>query len=141
MNVMKKFSICLLSLFAMIMFVCCAPANKESYMERYRDFIEEVAENHQTYSAAQWEKAAEKYRDFSEKWYAKFERQLSAKEKVLVAGYSAKYNYYYARSQSKDVMDGIMELIDGEDVQQLIDGIKKEGSNAINQLEEFFNSL
>ena len=110
-------------------------------MERYRDFIEEVAENHQTYSASQWEKAAEKYRDFSGKWYSKFENQLSAKEKVLVAGYSAKYNYYYARSQSKDVMDGIMELIDGEDVQQLIDGIKKEGGNAMNQLEEFFNSL
>lgn len=141
MNVMKKFTICLLSLFAMIMFVCCTPANKESYMERYRDFIDEVAENHQTYSASQWDKAAEKYGDFSEKWYAKFESQLSAKEKVLVAGYCAKYNYYYARSQSKDVMEGIMELIDGEDMQQLIEDIKKEGSNAINQLEEFFNSL
>lgn len=121
--------------------VGCAPANKDKYMERYRDFIEEVAENYQTYSDSQWEKAAEKYDNFSSKWYAEFESLLSAKEKVLVAGYSVKYNYYYARSQSKDVMNGIMELIDGEEVQQFIDGIKKEGSNAINQLEEFFNNL
>ena len=131
----------LLLFFVLSLCLGCAPANKDKYMKRYRDFIEEVAENHQIYSASQWEKAAEKYRDFSEKLYSKFESQLSAKEKMLVAGYSAKYNYYYARSQSKDVKDGIMELIDGEDVQQLIDGIKKEGSNAINQLEEFFNSL
>ena len=132
----------LLFLFCMLsLCLGCAPANKDKYMERYRDFIEEVAENYQTYSTSQWKKAAEKHNEFSGKWYSKFESQLSTKEKVLVAGYSAKYNYYYARSQSKDVMDGIIELIDGENVQQWIDGIKEEGSNAMNQLEEFLNNL
>lgn len=131
----------LLLFFVLSLCLGCAPANKDKYMKRYRDFIDEVAENYQTYSASQWEKAAEKHNEFSGKWYSKFESQLSAKEKVLVAGYSVKYNYYYARSQSNDVMDGIIELIDGENMQQLIDGIKEEGSNAINQLEEFLNNL
>ena len=132
-----------LSLLFFVLSICigCSPANKNKYMEHYRDFIEEVAENYQTYSTTQWEKVAEKHNDFSSKWYAKFEHQLSAKEKLLVAGYVVKYNYYYARSQSKDVMDGVMELINDEDVQQFIDDIKEDGSNAIDQLEEFFNNL
>lgn len=110
-------------------------------MERYCNFIDEVAENYQSYSDAQWVKVTKKYNDFSEKWYVKFENQLSVKEKVLVAGYNVKFNYYYARSQSKEVVDGIIELIDSEDVQQIVDGLKEEGSNALQQLEQLYDNL
>lgn len=119
----------------------CAPMNKNSYMEQYCNFINDVAENYQTYSDAKWVKVAAKYNDFSEKWYVKFENQLSVKEKVLVAGYNVKFNYYYARSQSKEVVDGIIELIDSEDVQQIVNGLKEEGSNALRQLEQLYDNL
>ena len=109
-------------------------------MDRYRNFIDEVAENHQTYSDAQWVKVAAKYKDFSETWYVKFENQLSVKEKVLVAGYNVKFNYYYARFQSKEAVDGIIELIDSENVQQIVDGLKEEGGNALQQLEQLYDN-
>ena len=110
-------------------------------MEQYRDFIDEVADNYQSYSETQWRKAQEKFKNFSEIWYEKFKDEFSTKEQVLIVGYSAKFNYYYAKSQSQNVLDGIMELIDGEDVQQLIDGIKEDGSKVINQLEQIFNNI
>lgn len=71
-----------------------SPFSKESYLEDYKEFIEEVSNENDTYSDEDWEEADEQFEKFNEEWYAKFEEELSFTEKITVTKYNAEYKIY-----------------------------------------------
>lgn len=71
-----------------------SPFTKESYLEKYEAFMDKVAEERDTYSDDDWKDADEKYEQFNEEWYDKFESELSWKEKLTLTKYSTQYNFY-----------------------------------------------
>lgn len=71
-----------------------APFSKEAYLEDYKEFIDEVSDENDTYSEDKWKDIDEKFDKFNEEWYEKFEDELSFTEKLTVAKYNAEYKIY-----------------------------------------------
>jgi hypothetical protein len=68
--------------------------SKESYIDRYEAFIEEVSNERDSYTDDDWKDADEKYEKYNKEWYDKFESELSWKEKLKITKYSTQYNIY-----------------------------------------------
>lgn len=75
---MKKIFI---SLFALFIFISCD--NKESYMQDFSQFIQEVEDNADKYSEKDWKKADKKFEEYTGSIYKKYAEELTAEEKIL----------------------------------------------------------
>lgn len=73
---MKKIFI---SLFALFIFISCD--NKESYMQDFSQFIQEVEDNADNYSEKDWKKADKKFEEYTGSIYKKYAEELTAEEK------------------------------------------------------------
>lgn len=73
---MKKIFI---SLFALFIFISCD--NKESYMQDFSQFIQEVEDNADKYSEKDWKKADKKFEEYTGSIYKKYAEELTAEEK------------------------------------------------------------
>lgn len=108
------------------MLVACAPMSKENYMEQYADFMTEVSEKASSYTEKEWTKCDEKYKRFSEDLYEKFKSEMTMSEKLMLAGYEVKYQYYRVKStvDFDGIVDGVNSFIDSfneDDVNTLLD--------------------
>ena len=102
--------------FLLVLVFCltsCAPMSKEAYLDDFSDFIKEVAENHESYSAKDWRKASEKYEKFTGDWYDKFEEELSFSEKAKVKAFQAKWLYYSEMEDAVETVGTIIGVVGG----------------------------
>lgn len=100
--------------------VACRPFSKESYLERYDEFITEVSSKRANYSEKDWKKADEKFKKFNEDWYERFKDDLSLQEKLTTAKYNIQYTYY---KNMPAVMDLYNTYLKG-DIEKLKEQIK-----------------
>ena len=107
----------LISLLFLLIF-SCAPQTKESYLEDFKEFMNEVEQNHSSYTEKDWLSIDKKYEKFTNEWYKKFEDDFTWKEQLIIGKYQIQYNMYRVGDESKKM---IHELF-GQD----IDDIKKQ---------------
>ncbi len=72
---------------ALVLFVssCLIPASKERYLANFERFVKNVEKNASEFKKKDWIWAERRYRQYSEKWYAKFKEDLTLKEQIQVA--------------------------------------------------------
>ena len=71
-----------------------SPNSKESYLEEYKEFIEKVSDENDSYSEDDWAETDETFEKYNEEWYNKFEPELSFSEKLTITKYNAEYKIY-----------------------------------------------
>lgn len=144
----------------LLLLVACAPATKDAYLSDYKAFIERVGEERDGYSDAKWEAVKVEYNRYSDEWYKKFESELSVKERVLLAGYEAKFAYYLAAKKTGDAFDDMMESLRSsdmnglrsqieeyvkedmdDDIEELYKEAKKIGGETLKEVEKIFDEL
>lgn len=136
----------------LVFMVSCAPISKESYMERYKEFIDEVKKESGEYDDDDWAKADEKYLKYSEEWYLKFESELTMKDEVKIASWNVQYNALRGANALKDVFslmfdeeEGLVSFLREEysgDVKSMSDDLKaKMAYYKKNQMEDDLNEL
>lgn len=128
---MKKF-FCLF--FAAVLLLSCAPTSKEDYISDYKEFINKVSDEYKTYNDNDWNRAERKLDKFSGEWYDKFSKELSAKEKIVVAGYKAKFKYLYALGKSGDTLNDIVDSFDGDDTSEFEKYIENDLKDDVNNV-------
>lgn len=134
----------------------CAPQSKDTYMERYQNFINEIDEKSKDYSEQDWEKADKKYKKFNEDWYLRFEDDFTWKESIILSKYKFQYNLKKARINSKEFFDTyikndyekLKEQIKNysendmnEDIKFLLEQAKEIGDSAKKTIEDIFEEL
>ena len=144
----------------LLLLVACAPATKDAYLSDYKAFIERVSEERDGYSDAKWEAVKVEYNRYSDEWYKKFESELSVKERMLLAGYEAKFAYYLAAKETGDAFDDMMESLRSsdmnelrsqieeyvkedmdDDIEELYKEAKKIGGETLKEVEKIFDEL
>lgn len=115
-----------------VMFFSCAPMSKEAYMERYAEFMAEVAEKASSYTESDWVDVDEEFAQFSNEWYTKFEPELTFSEKMKIAGYQGKYYFYRGTSgigsTINDILNSSGEILEeaGSEVSSAMKHLEKE---------------
>jgi len=117
---MKKALISALLVILVVGFTGCRPFSKESYLERYGEFMKEVSEKSAAYTEEDWKNADKKYKQFNEDWYKHFKEDLTWQEGLTVTGYSVKYNIYRNIPKMQDLYDTYLK----GDIQKLKEQIK-----------------
>lgn len=135
MKTLSKFSFLAL---ALVMMISCAPTSKESYMEKYVSFLDEVSQEYKDYTTEDWGKMDEKFEKLNGEWYRKYEQELSFKDELKLQGYKLKYAYYRTLSEGKSALDGMRENIDVEQMKKDVEEGAEEFKKAA---EEFVNSI
>lgn len=145
-----------LLLLSVIILAGCAPMSKESYLERYGEFIDEVSSEHSNYSESDWKDSDDRYFKYSEEWYEKFEDEFTFQEKVRLVGYEVQYNALKAKSGVENFFEGFLEknydelrkevksYADNdmhEDLEEIINSAKVAGDTAVRVLNQIFAEL
>ena len=91
MNIKKVFIAVVL---CTIICASCAPMSKESYLDDFASFMNEVAEMSEECSQKEWQKIEARFELYSDKYYEKFKDELTIGDKLVVGGYQAKFKYY-----------------------------------------------
>ncbi len=142
------------------MLSACAPANKEAYLADYKEFINNLADERKEYGDVQWKKAKAQFELYSNKWYDKFEEELTIKERLLLAGYETKFAYYYAAYEANEAIDDALQSLRvadrkslratiqkyveedlDDDLKDLYDEAKEIGGETLELVEEVFDEL
>jgi type II secretory pathway component GspD/PulD (secretin) len=110
--------------------------SKESYLEKYDDFVTDVSENYKSYSEKDWKKATQKHENFSGKWYETFENEFSLKDQIKIKANQTKWYYY---RNLADITSTIRQLFESLDVK----GMKKQvqyyiDNNMQSDLQKFY---
>ena len=128
---------------AIFVFAACSPMSKDMYMKRYADFVEEISAKASSYAADDWDKYDQKYKKYSDVWYKKFQTELTASDKLLLAGYKVKYNYYRNICKTSDsVMDMVndfMNDINASDSEMPLDNFADKVDKIIEQISDELN--
>ena len=101
---MKKIFI---SLFALFIFISCD--NKESYMQDFSQFIQEVEDNADKYSEKDWKKADKKSEEYTGSIHNKYAEELTAEEKIEIAKCQTTYASLKAKAGIKDFVKSLKE--------------------------------
>ncbi len=104
-----------LILFALLLLASCAPQTKESYLQDYQDFMQDVKEHYDTYSQKDWEEKDEKFKKFSEEWYEEYKEDLTWKEQLRLGKYAIQYNVYKLGGKSGKSLEELL----GKDLDEL----------------------
>lgn len=104
----------------------CGPQSKESYLNKYDKFIEEVGNEYKEYDSKDWEESNQKFEKYSKEYYSKFKEDLTWKEQIVVAKHQVKYGYYSSSTQISEV---IKELFDSKELNKLREQIKYYSEN------------
>ncbi len=99
---------------------CSTPLTKESYLERYAEFISELENKSMNYTQEDWALADRKYADFSGVWYQKFKDELTWKEELRISRYQLEYNILNAGNSFKKLLNNI----DADDIDSLKEKIQ-----------------
>ncbi len=148
-------NIVLWALFIGLFLTSCAPQTKESYLEQYQSFVQDVKSNHNTYLEKDWAEKDEDYKKFSEQWRVRFEEEFTWKELIILEKYKIEYNFYrfsHDFRSIKDLVDikadelkELIKMYKDNDMQKEIEALGKEalemGDSTVMMLNEIFKEL
>lgn len=109
MNMIKTLTSVLLIFSLVSLFTACDPSSKEAYIKEYTEWMEELAENRQTYSERNWRNADEKFLKYSKTLYSKFEGEMNFKEKIAVGKLKVEYTLYKSQRQFDQLFEDVAE--------------------------------
>jgi hypothetical protein len=104
----------------MVVMAACAPMTKESYLEKYDNFVTEVLENYKSYTDEDWRKMAEKHEQFSGQWYSKFEKELTLKDEIAIKTNQAKWYYYSNLNAATSTAKQLFESLDVKGIKEQV---------------------
>ena len=135
-KLIKIFKNCLIISIAILFLTACGPISKESYIEKFDEFVTHVSENYNSYTEKDWKKASKKYEKFSGKWYSKFENEYTLIEEIKIKANQARWHYY---RNLNDITSTALQLLESLD----LNGIKKQvqyyiDNNMLNDLQKFY---
>jgi len=88
-----------------LLLTSCAPQTKEDYMRDYKEFMNDVSNNHKEYSSKDWEKADKDFKKYSDKLKKKFSNELTLLEKGILLGNEVEYSVYKAKQPIIDLLN------------------------------------
>lgn len=104
----------------------CGPQSKDSYLDEYADFIEEVKDEHKGYTTEDWREKDAEFKQYAEEWAEKFEEELTLTDQLIVAKHAITYGVLSAKQQTGGILK---EILQDEDVQELKDQLKYYAEN------------
>ena len=137
-------------------FSCLAPANKEAYLKKFENFVNRIEKNSGDYNDQDWKWADNQFEKYRSTWYDEFRDDLTAEEKLNVAGLVLKYQSLkgkgklkgvykkYIREDLEKTKKNVREYMDknlDKDVDELIKGAKEIGDSALKAIEDITNDL
>ena len=140
---------------------CSTPMSKDSYLEKFKEFISEVKKENSNYNEKDWKEKDKKYTKFIDEWYNKFKDELTWKEQIVIKKYCFQYqliktkgiagNYlksdykklkkqvqYYVENDMQDDIDLIMKQAEeaGESATKALKDILEEVENELNKTQK-----
>ena len=88
----------------------CSNMTKEQYLSEYKDFIQQIKENQQGYTIADWAEKDKIHSNYCDRLFKKYENELSVEEKVLLAKYRLQYDVYRYKNEAKETMLEIFDM-------------------------------
>ena len=107
---MKK--IFYVTLMAMMIMMTACQQTKENYIKEFKSFVNEISEDCENYTDADWEKATKEF-EILVKQAEKYE-DLTTEEKLDLAGIQAQYEGLKATNGINKVIDGVKDLFGGK---------------------------
>jgi len=131
-----KSSIFIFLFVSILLFVSCAPSTKDSYLNQYKQFIQQVKDDREKLDF-NWAKTDKKFEQFSQVYYQRFEKQLSVSEKIIIKKYWLEYNFMRFKDDHgitqeiesilKEVNE--MSITTLEKLKQMVQTAKEKGSS------------
>jgi hypothetical protein len=135
----------------------CSPMSKESYLERFDEFVSEVSNNCKTYDDRAWAKQSKKYEKFSGMWYDRFKDEFTLKDQIRIKANQAKWYYYRNLNETASTIKQLLDAVDIKgmkqkvryyidndmqgDLQKFYNDAQKAGKDAKDALEEILKEL
>lgn len=88
---------------------CNVPMSKDGYVNGFVAFVEEVEANGSNYTLKEWEKADDRFENYTEDYYERFADKLTPADQKTLGRCAAKYAKARAASALKGLSDDIEE--------------------------------
>ena len=111
----------------LLLLVSCAPQTKESYLKNYENFIKEVKQNHEHYTAEDWKEADKKFTKFTGEYRQKFQGEFTLSESALLFTLDSEYQIYKFKQPVVDIIK-TFNTDDHDKLEKLINKYVDEGS-------------
>lgn len=96
---MKRIGKIIITAFAILTLASCE--NKESYIQDFSQFVQEVEDHADKYTDKDWKKADKKFDNFTGSIYKKYAEELTAEEKIEIAKCQTTYTALKAKAGIK----------------------------------------
>lgn len=106
----------------------CAPQSKESYLEDYGKFMNDVAEEKKHFTDKQWAELDEKHEKFTGEWYDKFEEDFTFQDLIVLKKNEFQYNFTKINKKSSLFLN----VFQSKDAELLKERIKYYKENDMN---------
>ena len=144
--------------FSLMVFVvsCLAPTSKESYLQRFEEFVDRVEQNHKKYNHKDWDWADGQFRKYNHDWYLDYRDEFTLEDQIKIKSLIIKYHSLKNKQDlgemlkelfkedvdeiSKKVEDYIEKDLD-EDLDNLVNGLNEIGDSAVKVLEDVIKKL
>jgi len=153
---MKSYKPLFNAILFILLFSSCRPFSKESYLEKYGEFINEISNNSSHFSDKEWKSADEKFIKFNDKWYDHFKDELTWQEKLTTTKYNVQYSFYKTKTGAMDFFNSHLKgdyeklkdrikyykenKMDGE-IQNLLDKAKVMGDSSVTMIQGLIKDI
>ena len=102
---MKRIGKIIITAFAILTLASCE--NKESYIQDFSQFVQEVEDHADKYTDKDWKKADKKFDNFTGSIYKKYAEELTAEEKIEIAKCQTTYTALKAKAGIKNSLENL----------------------------------
>ncbi|MBP6397685.1 MAG: hypothetical protein KBF57_10510 [Saprospiraceae bacterium] len=114
----------LLTLFFFVSLLACGESiQKQAFLYKYTDFVEEVSKAGANYDEKKWDEMEQKFNDFKEVEYPKYKDKMTAEETQQYNELTGRYYGAVARHQASKLKKEFQGLLD--QTQGVLDELKK----------------
>ncbi|MBQ1200503.1 MAG: hypothetical protein IIX59_00840 [Alistipes sp.] len=106
----RLLNIALLALLAL--FVSCAPSSKESYVQKFDEFMTKTAGLYTTCPSKQWIKIEKEFKKYSEEYLKLYEFDLTPEQRVAVQEYVAIFHGFQEFREFNGTKEGYIMAFD-----------------------------
>lgn len=141
---------------AILMSSCMVPTSKDSYLNKFEQFVNQVEKEHENYTEKDWKWADSQFKKFSVDWYNEYSDELTLKEKLRVKMIMLKYKALKGEDQldfgwdeklkkdANEIRERIDEYLENdaeEDLEKLKEGLEEIGDSAAKVFGDIIESL
>ena len=135
---------------------CMVPTSKESYLEKFENFVNRVEKEHENYNKKDWIWADKQFEKFSDDWYNEYREEMTWEEKLRVKMIILKYKTIkgeedldsgikkFMKEDAKELREEIEEYLENdaeEDLEKLREGMEEIGDSAVKVFEDIVRSF